>query len=295
MAAAIRETHVRAWPTSSSENLRQHVLSSFYMIQAKSEDAEARAAAHLVSEVAERLRRLGDAYGEWNPFDASAYFDLTDAQTARLVHIEERVNTVHVAFFVDPLLPSFYKAESFWANHFFPAYHAAHPGKDLFDENSRRGDRNPNGLISGKAAPKIDADSPSMHKPFDPTSSAESKNGQDPDAHQSDSAFTLDFANSIFPEMVERWHGLIRVGQQARRILADHIGYLAVNGSQEERSTWRAAWMQPSPVMATYIDVSPDYRTLPTLSLSIEFPLPVYRQPGRQQRLRLNRQRRRGR
>lgn len=290
LAAAIRETHSRAWPTSTGKELRHRPFTTFYLIQAKSKTAEARAAAHLVSEVAERMRRLGEAYGEWDPFDPAAYFDLSEFQAEQLIHVEERINTVHIAFFMDPLLPSFYKAEAFWANHFFPAYHAANPGNPTIGSNQLENDS-----ASGNSPEDGVNDSAEKPSPTNGAGSSEraqSLNGKGPQGHHLDSAFSADFATSIFPEMAAHWRQLIDVSQQVRRILADHIGYLAVNGSQEERGKWRSAWMQPSPVMEMYEDLVPDYRTLPTLSLSIEFPLPVYRQPGRQQRLRLNRQRR---
>ena len=45
--------------------------------------------------------------GHGNSFEPGPYFDLTPVQTARLVHVVERVSTVYVVFFVDALLPSF--------------------------------------------------------------------------------------------------------------------------------------------------------------------------------------------
>lgn len=83
---------------------------------------EAEAVAYLISNVADRLRRLGAAYGEWDAFDAPAYFDLSIAQTEQLVKLTERVNTVHVTFFIDLLLPAFQQAVTWWAQEFLPAY-----------------------------------------------------------------------------------------------------------------------------------------------------------------------------
>jgi hypothetical protein len=62
------------------------------------------------------------AYGEWQDFDAPAYFDLSVKQAAHLVRLVERVSTVHVAFFVDPLLPTFARAAAFWAERLAPSY-----------------------------------------------------------------------------------------------------------------------------------------------------------------------------
>ena len=73
---------------------------------------EAHAAAQLVNEVGERMRRLAGAYGEWRLFEAGPYFDLSPAQVALLIHLSERVSTVHAIFFVDPLLPAFQAAHA---------------------------------------------------------------------------------------------------------------------------------------------------------------------------------------
>lgn len=97
-------------------------LAPMYHIPAKGAEEEATAAAHVVGEVAERLRRLTAAYGEWDHFDAPAYFDLSCEQTAALVKIVERVSTVHVVFFCDLLLPTFRTAASFWGERFAPAF-----------------------------------------------------------------------------------------------------------------------------------------------------------------------------
>ena len=78
-------------------------------------------AARLVSDLAERLRRLANAYGEWEEFEVEPYFDLYGEQTALLVHVSERVSTVHVIFFADAVLPSFQAAVDFLAQDLAPA------------------------------------------------------------------------------------------------------------------------------------------------------------------------------
>jgi hypothetical protein len=83
---------------------------------------EAQAAAHVLVAVADRLRRLSSAYGEWGRFDAEAYFDLSEAQATRLVRVVERVSTVHVTFFADLLLPAYQAAEVFWQESYRPQY-----------------------------------------------------------------------------------------------------------------------------------------------------------------------------
>jgi hypothetical protein len=78
-------------------------------------------AAHVVRHAADRLRRLSNAYGQWQEFDADAYFDLTPPQTALLVHMVERVRLVHVTFHVDLLLPAYQEAVRAWATQLIPA------------------------------------------------------------------------------------------------------------------------------------------------------------------------------
>ena len=78
-----------------------------YRVAEHSAQDEGQDAAHLAAEIAERLRRLRTAYGEWPVFEPGPYFDLTPSQAAALVRVVERVATVHVIFFVDALLPSF--------------------------------------------------------------------------------------------------------------------------------------------------------------------------------------------
>jgi hypothetical protein len=85
-------------------------------------DEEAQAAAHMLLAVADRLRRLNGAYGEWRRFDASAYFDLPDLLAERLVRVVERVSTVHAIFFADLLLPAFQTAEAFWLERYRTQY-----------------------------------------------------------------------------------------------------------------------------------------------------------------------------
>lgn len=89
-------------------------------------DEEAAAVAKVVSDVSERLRRMGTAYGEWETFDGSAYFDLLPEQYEWLITTTERVSTVNVNFYVDLLIPSFRSATVHWLEHFVPAYHLVH-------------------------------------------------------------------------------------------------------------------------------------------------------------------------
>jgi hypothetical protein len=109
-------------------------LVPMYQVQGRTVEEEASAVGTAVSQLLERLRRLATAYGEWPVFDASAYFDLTVAQSAQLVKVVERVSTVHVVFFVDPLLPTLHQAADFWLTTFAPGYHAARQEPTLSEQ-----------------------------------------------------------------------------------------------------------------------------------------------------------------
>lgn len=128
LAAAIRRTHKRMEiPGSMRALLRHNPIVPMYQVSPgnggnHSVQHEAQAAATMLMAVAERLRRLRAAYGAWRHFDAPAYFDLTEAQLARLVQISERVTSVHVVIYADALLPAFQAAEAFWQARFRPDY-----------------------------------------------------------------------------------------------------------------------------------------------------------------------------
>lgn len=83
--------------------------------------AEAESGAHAIRHVIDRMQRLRGAYGEWQHFDAPAYFDLTQEQAGILVAVAERVTAVHVTFFADLLFPSFRAALRLWAGEVAPA------------------------------------------------------------------------------------------------------------------------------------------------------------------------------
>lgn len=92
------------------------------------------------------------------------------------------------------------------------------------------------------------------------------------------------FADGSQPQMLEHWQRLQAVIQTTRSLLDNEIGFWAANGSSDERARWRWAWStDPAPGI--------DERLLPplaqtsTLTLSVDFPLPIYRQPGRRRRL----------
>lgn len=195
---------------------------------------EVDAAAHVLSEVVDRIRRLNDAYGEWAHFDGPAYFDLSVAQAACLLRLSERVTTVHLTFYADLLLPSFQQLLTYWAETFVPAY----------------------------------------------------------DARNQDVATYEAFVNTVQPTLVDLWQEALRVTAQTRRLLLADVSFLAVNGGQEERSRWRQWWdRSPAPGLDPRLTLA--LGQLPTLTLSLDFPLPAHRQPHRLRRLRRSRERRR--
>lgn len=259
LAAALRETDVAEIATPLEHDFAAASLVPMYQVEAGSATDEAAHAAHMVSEIAERLRRLADAYEAWSSFDAPAYFDLSQAQTKRLVRVRERVSTVYVVFFADLLLPSFRRAEAFWATRFRPAYQAAYAGKRSADY----------------ADGAMHDDAPPANGRFEAAMDCEVR-----------------FLTEIQPQMIDYWEQLVLVIQRTRRELLDDIGFLSTNGSHEERARWHHAWQErPAPGLVPVL--RPPLQKVPTLSLSFEFPLPTHRQSGRLRRLRLHRERQR--
>ncbi|MCC6166224.1 MAG: hypothetical protein IT329_03260 [Caldilineaceae bacterium] len=240
LGAALRQGgRGRELPGPMRSVLRGDPPVQMYRIPAGTVDEEAQAAAHVMLAVADRLRRLRSAYGEWRQFDACAYFDLTEAQAARLVRVVERVTTMHVTFFADLLLPSFQTAEAFWQERYRPCY------RDLQRH-----------LYNGRA-------------PLEPV---------------------MTFADHCRPQMIDHWNRLLAVIAQARSLLDDELSFWAAHGGGEERARWRRIWQLP-PAPGVDPALLPDLNAVPTLTLTVDFPLPIYRQPGRLRRLRAHRAR----
>ena len=97
-------------------------LSPMYRISSETMMLEAQSAARVVGDIAERMRRLRAAYGEWQEFDVAAYFDLPADFSNEAVRIVERVSTVHILVFADLLLPSFQDAARYWTTMVMPTY-----------------------------------------------------------------------------------------------------------------------------------------------------------------------------
>ncbi|MFN8467722.1 MAG: hypothetical protein U0X20_19335 [Caldilineaceae bacterium] len=219
LAATLRTLGGAVTPLPTPSVLEPHLLTPMYRVQQGDVEQEASSAARLVSDLAERLRRLTSAYGEWEEFEVEPYFDLYGEQTALLVHVSERVSTVHVTFYADAVLPSFQAAVDFLAQDLAPA-------------------RFQNGAYATAQA-----------------------------------------------VMSTHWQRLVDVVLRTREHLAHDAGFLAANGAGEERSRCRSAWQSSAPE-GLLPALAPPLAETPTLTLSIEFPLPAYRQPGRLRRLR---------
>ncbi len=227
---------IQRWhpPRSSAAQLLARPLVEAYRVPSGEVEREIRVASQVVAAAADRLRRLVHAYGEWEVFDPCAYFDLYPEQAELLVHVSERVTTVHVTFYADLLLPSFRRVERTWAQEFFPAYQAAYPFEPGLDRRS---------------------------------------------------AYTAHYYDFDVPKILAYWDRLRHVVQAVRSRLAEDIGYLAAAGGSEERAYWQHHWPQePSQALDPRLLVP--LEEIKTLTLTVEFPLPAHRQPGRYRRLR---------
>lgn len=211
---------------ANTEVLQPHLLAPMYRLSAGSLDAETHAAAQLVSEVAERLRRLPRAYGEWRTFEPGPYFDLTPTQVDLLTRVIERVATVHVVFYVDALLPAFQATQS------YAARFAANSG-------------------------------------------------------------SAEHSDMISTTLALHWRRMVAVVDAARARLRHDIDFLALSAASEEQERWAARQRLSETSDERPWCAKADHR-FPSLTLSIDFPLPAYRQPGRKQRLRRTWQRRFG-
>ncbi len=122
LAVALRALAPDRFQLPPAAALNDRWLPPMYRVRSDDDEAQVESATRMIGEIVERLRRLTGAYSEWHDFDAPAYFDLPAASTATLVRVVERVSTVHVLFYTDPLLPAFQTALNFWASEVMPAY-----------------------------------------------------------------------------------------------------------------------------------------------------------------------------
>ena len=189
-----------------------------YRLSTGSVADEIRSASQLVGDVAERLRRLTRAYGEWRVFEAGPYFDLTPAQVRLLTRIVERAATVHVAFYVDAVLPAFRAAHIYAATQ---------------------------------------------------TTTA---------------TVSTEHAEMIYATLAGHWQRMLEVIDGVRSNLQHDISFLAYSGGREEQERW--ARIRPT---SSHRSDAPWFSTsngaCPTRTLTVDFPLPAFRQPGRKRRL----------
>lgn len=222
LAAALRAWQTGADVASVAKVLQPRTLAPMYRLAdrlaADNLDAEAQAAAQLTSEVAERMRRLKRAYGEWRIFEPAPYFDLTPVQAALLTCVTERVATVHVAFYVDALLPTFQDTQR------YAARFAAHSG-------------------------------------------------------------STEHSDMVYATLASHWRRMLAVVDAVRRRLRHDVGFLALNAAAEEQKRW-AATQHLAGATGDQPWCAQKRSHFPSLTLSIEFPLPAFRQLGRKQRLR---------
>ena len=88
---------------------------------------EADAMAHVLRRLSDHLQRLSHAFGEWQNFDAGAYFDLYPKQAEVLVNTRAMGRMTRITFFGDLLIPRFQLAEHYFVETFAPSYRAAFP------------------------------------------------------------------------------------------------------------------------------------------------------------------------
>lgn len=94
----------------------------------------------------------------------------------------------------------------------------------------------------------------------------------------------MSFADRSQPQMLEHWQRLDATIRATRALLDNEVGFLTANGSNDERIRWRWAWsVDPAPGIRP--ELLPSLAQTPTLTLGVDFPLPIYRQPGRRRRL----------
>ncbi len=99
------------------------------------------------------------------------------------------------------------------------------------------------------------------------------------------------FYQVVQPQMAVAWQRANEVVTRTRRLLADEVSFLVMNAAEEERWRWQAVWDAPAD-RGLDPRLAPLLRTIPTITLGCEFPLPANRQPGRWRRLWVSRQRR---
>ncbi|HQY92280.1 hypothetical protein [Caldilinea sp.] len=96
---------------------------------------------------------------------------------------------------------------------------------------------------------------------------------------------SAEHSDMVYATLASHWRRMLDVVHTARQHLSHDIGFLALNGAAEERARWWPAYRSAAAGdLRPWCVQAPD--DLPSLTLTVEFPLPAYRQPGRKRRLR---------
>jgi hypothetical protein len=269
LAAALRRMDGWAYGGSVKALVKREPLVTAYQVQGGGSVAEeAASAVRVLATVADRMRRMRGAYGEWTElstgFDAGAFFDMTPAQVHRFLHIHERVTTVHAVLYADLLLPSYQEAEAYWLDTFRVRYHLL----TAFIQDGSAAVEEALAALEVEGVGEVAS----------------------PDAGD------LARFEAALGQMTARWERLLAVVNAIRAALRDDIRFWAISGAVDERALWQAEWArEPAPGLPGAL--TPLLKDVPTMTLATEFPLPLARQPGRLRRLRrhyLQRRMRRG-
>jgi hypothetical protein len=88
---------------------------------------------------------------------------------------------------------------------------------------------------------------------------------------------------TIYTTLTAHWQRMLTVIGAARHHLHQDIGFLALNGASEQQERWIRVQRTKQGLAAPWASL--ERSATPTLTLSIDFPLPAFRQPGRKRRL----------
>jgi hypothetical protein len=85
--------------------------------------------------------------------------------------------------------------------------------------------------------------------------------------------------------MAADWARAAAAVAATRRLLAGEIDYMAANAADEERRLWLGgSAAAPAIALPSWL-AGPNPAPVPTLTLAADFPLPMWKQPGRRRRL----------
>ena len=102
--------------------------------------------------------------------------------------------------------------------------------------------------------------------------------------HQFSTPASAEQDEMIYTTLAGHWQRMLEVVRGARMELRHNIGFLAFSGEVEEQARWAHVQAHVGHGLALPWASTPA-SVLPTLTLSVDFPLPAFRQPGRKRRL----------